>query len=624
MVSSTQTNAKTKGPAKVEVLETVAVRFAGDSGDGMQLTGTQFTNASALAGNDLSTLPDYPAEIRAPAGSLGGVSGFQINFSSQQVHTPGDVLHALIAMNPAALKTNLADLEHGGILMVNENAFTKQNLAKAGYDNNPLQDDSLKNYRLYSVPITRLNSEAVAESGLGAKAAERCKNFFALGVVYWLYGRSMDGTLKWIEQKFGKNAAVADANARALRAGYNFGETAEIFPVCYQVARAAIKPGRYRKVTGNEAAALGFVAAAQRAGQELLYCSYPITPASDVLHELSRLKNYGVRTFQAEDEIAAVCAAIGGAFAGRFAVTGTSGPGLALKSEAIGLAMITELPLVILNVQRGGPSTGLPTKTEQSDLLQAVWGRHGECPVPVLAAATPPDCFAMAIEAFRIAVKYMTPVILLTDGYLANGAEPWRIPDVDSLPKIDVSHPTDPDGFQPYRRDEHLSRPWAIPGTPGLEHRIGGLEKGDGDGNVCYDPDNHSLMIRKRAAKIAGIANDIPPVELEGKDSGELLVVSWGSTYGAVSSAVERCRERGLSVSLAHLHYIEPFPRNLGEVLNGFKRILVPEMNLGQLRLKLSAAYLVETTGLNKVEGKPFKIQEIMDQIEKILQGQNT
>ncbi|MCH7812497.1 MAG: 2-oxoacid:acceptor oxidoreductase subunit alpha [Planctomycetes bacterium] len=623
MVSSIQTHAKTKGPVKVEVVETVAVRFAGDSGDGMQLSGTQFTNASALAGNDISTLPDYPAEIRAPAGSLGGVSGYQINFSSQQIHTPGDTLHALIAMNPAALKTNLADLEHGGILIVNGDAFTEQNLAKAGYESNPLKDDSLKNYRLYSVPMTRLNAEAVAEAGLGAKAAERCKNFYALGVVFWLYGRSMDGTLKWIDQKFGKNAAVADANARALRAGYNFGETAEIFPVCYRVARAPIKPGRYRKITGNEATALGFVVAAHRAGKELLYCSYPITPASDVLHELSRRKNFGVRTFQAEDEIAAVCAAIGGAFAGKFAATGTSGPGVALKSEAIGLAMITELPLVILAVQRGGPSTGLPTKTEQSDLLQALWGRHGECPVPVLAASTPPNCFTMAMEAFRIAVKYMTPVMLLTDGYLANGAEPWLIPDVDSLPRIEVRHPTDPASFQPYRRNEHLSRPWAIPGTPGLEHRIGGLEKSDVDGNVCYEPENHSLMVRKRAAKIAGIAKDIPLIELEGADRGELLVVSWGSTYGAVSSAVERCREHGLSVSLAHLHYIEPFSRNLGEILKGFKRILMPELNLGQLRLKLSAAFLVETIGLNKVEGKPFKIQEIVDQIEEILQGQN-
>ncbi|MHC4063819.1 MAG: 2-oxoacid:acceptor oxidoreductase subunit alpha [Planctomycetota bacterium] len=622
MVSSTQPKTAETGQGKVEVLESVAVRFAGDSGDGMQLTGTQFTNTSAVVGNDLSTLPDFPAEIRAPAGSLGGVSGFQINFSSHRIHTPGDKLHALIAMNPAALKTNLADLDHGGIVMVNEDAFTKQNLTKAGYATSPLEDGSLKAYRVHAIPMERLNAEAVADTGLNTKAANRCKNFFALGMVYWLYSRPLETTLKWIDDKFGKNPAVAEANARSLRAGYYYGETAEVFPISYRVERASIAPGRYRKITGNEAVAAGFIAAAQRAGKRLFYASYPITPASDVLHELSRRKNFGVRTCQVEDEIAAICAVIGAAFCGEFAVTGTSGPGLALKSEAIGLAVMTELPLVILDVQRGGPSTGLPTKTEQADLFQAVWGRHGECPLPVLAASSPPNCFDMAMESFRIAVRYMTPVILLTDGYLANGAEPWLIPDPDKLPRIEVRHPTDPATFQPYQRDEHLGRPWAIPGTPGLEHRIGGLEKADVTGDVCYEAENHEKMVALRAAKLAGIANDIPSVELEGEPSGDLLVVAWGSTYGAVSSAVERCRGRGGSVSLAHLHYIEPFPANLGDVLKRFKRILVPELNRGQLMFKLRATYLIEPVGLNKVQGKPFKIQEVEEKIEQILAEQ--
>ncbi len=619
MVSPTP--GKSSPKIKVETLETVAVRFAGDSGDGMQLTGTQFTNTSAVLGNDLSTLPDYPAEIRAPAGSLGGVSGFQINFSSRRIHTPGDTVHTLIAMNPAALRNNLADLDDGGILIVNSEAFTKNNLSKAGYEANPLEDGSLSQYRLHSIPIDRLNAEAVKETGLSTKASARCKNFFALGLVYWLYNRPLETTLKWIEQKFAKAPAVADANTRALRAGYYFGETTEVFPLTYRVERASIAPGTYRKITGNEAAAAGFITAAHRAGKRLVYASYPITPASDVLHELSRRKNFGVRTFQAEDEIAAVCAAIGAAFAGEFAVTGTSGPGIALKSEAIGLAVMTELPLVILNVQRGGPSTGLPTKTEQADLFQAVWGRNGECPVPVLAAATAPDCFDMAIEAFRIAVQYMTPVILLTDGYLANGAEPWCIPNVDDLPTIEVTHPQDPQSFQPYSRDDHLARPWAIPGTPGLEHRIGGLEKADITGNVCYESDNHQKMVEMRANKVASIADDIPPVEVVGADSGELLVVSWGSTYGSVTSAVEICRERGLDVSSVHLRYIEPFPRNLGEVLRRFKRVLVPEMNLGQLTVKLRAEYLVDVIPLGKVQGKPFLIHEIEEAVEKMLNG---
>ncbi|HUU84387.1 MAG TPA: 2-oxoacid:acceptor oxidoreductase subunit alpha [Phycisphaerae bacterium] len=623
MVSTTTTNRKRSTRATVETLDSVAVRFAGDSGDGMQLTGTQFTNTSAILGNDLSTLPDFPAEIRAPAGSLGGVSGFQINFSAKTVHTPGDRLHALIAMNPAALKTNLADLEHGGILVVNADAFTQANLTKAGYEANPLEDGSLQNYRLHALPIERLNNDALADTGLNNKAANRCKNFFALGLVYWLYSRPLEPTLRWIEAKFARRAAIADANSKVLRAGYYYGETAEIFPVTYRVERAAIAPGRYRKVTGNEATAMGLIAAARRADTGLFYASYPITPASEILQELSRRKNYGVKTFQAEDEIAAICVAIGASFAGQLAVTGTSGPGLALKGEAIGLAVMTELPLVIVNVQRGGPSTGLPTKTEQADLLQAVYGRHGECPLPVLAASTPQNCFHMAVEAFRIATKYMTPVILLSDGYLANGAEPWRIPNVDDLPEIRIEHPTDPATFQPYQRNEHLARPWAIPGTPGLQHRIGGLEKQDVTGNVCYEPDNHEKMVGLRAAKVAKVADDIPLQAVVGDETGELLVVSWGSTYGATVTAVERCRERGLSVSLAHLHYIEPFPRNLGDLLKGYKRILVPELNRGQLATKLRAAFLVETIQLNKVQGKPFKIHEIEEKIEQVLAGMN-
>jgi len=620
ITSSTSDSAK---QTQVEVLESVAVRFAGDSGDGMQLTGTQFTNTSAILGNDLSTLPDFPAEIRAPAGSLGGVSGFQINFSSRRIYTPGDRVHALIAMNPAALKTNLPDLEEGGILIVNADAFTAGNLAKAGYETNPLEDDGLRNFRLHALPIERLNSEAVKDAGLTTKAATRCKNFYALGLVYWLYNRPLEPTLRWIEEKFAKSPAVADANARALRAGYYYGETAEIFPLTYRVERAAIAPGRYRKITGNEAAALGFIAAARRAGKQLFYASYPITPASDVLHELARRKHFGVRTYQAEDEIAAVCAAIGAAFTGEFAVTGTSGPGMALKSEALGLAVMTELPLVLLNVQRGGPSTGLPTKTEQADLFQAVWGRNGECPLPVLAAASAPNCFDMAMEAFRIAARFMTPVILLSDGYLANGAEPWRIPEEDDLPKIEVEHPTDPESFRPYARDAAGARPWAIPGTPGLEHRVGGLEKADLTGTVNYEGPNHERMVHLRADKVAGIAADIPPQEVSGDPSGELLVVSWGSTYGAVTSAVERCRGRGMDVSSAHLHYLEPFPRNLGEVLRSFRRILVPELNLGQLDARLRARYLVETTGFSKMQGKPFLIHEIEQKIESMLNGNN-
>jgi len=619
MVVATETKNTDNNPQKVIELEEITVRFAGDSGDGMQLAGTQMTNTSAVFGNDVSTLPDFPAEIRAPAGTLAGVSGFQLRFGSNRLLTPGDRLNALIAMNPAALKANLIDLEPGGLLVVNRDAFTKANLAKAGYDQDPLDDDSLKGYQLFRVPVDTLNLEACKDTGLTGRAIGRCKNFFALGLVYWLYGRSMEPSLKWIEDKFGSKPAVADANAKALKAGYYFGETAEMFPVRYLVAPAKIAKGRYRRVSGNEATALGLIAAAQRAGKPLFYGTYPITPASDILHELSHHKNYDVRTFQAEDEIAAMVSTVGASYAGAFAATGTSGPGMALKAEAIGLAIMTELPVVIVNVQRGGPSTGLPTKTEQADLCQALFGRNGEAPVPVLAAATPADCFAMAIEAFRIATEFMTPVILLTDGYLANGAEPWRIPDVESLPTFDIRHPTAKDDYQPYKRDRNLVRPWALPGTPGLEHRIGGLEKRDGSGEVCYEPENHSHMIRTRRQKIKNIVATVPDLTVNGDESGELLVLGWGSTYGAITTAVDRCRELGMDVSSAHLRYLEPMPANTVDVVKRFKRVLIPEMNMGQLLHVMRANFLIDASGLDKVEGKPFMVGEIVAEITRLL-----
>jgi len=619
MVVSTQPEQMPSRPVETVELESIIVRFAGDSGDGMQLAGTQMTNTSAIFGNDVSTLPDFPAEIRAPAGSLAGVSGFQLHFGARKLRTPGDRVNALIAMNPAALKTNLDDLEPGGILVVNEDAFKKAGMAKAGYSENPLYDGSLDRYKLYRVPIDTLNAEACKDTGLSGRAAGRCKNFFALGLTYWLYGRSLEPTLRWIEQKFGTKPAVADANVRTLKAGYYFGETAELFPVRYLVAPAKIEKGNYRRVSGNEVLALGLVTAARLAKKTLFYGSYPITPASEILHELSRHKNFDVRTFQAEDEIAAVVSAIGASFAGAFACTGTSGPGLALKGEGIGLAVMVELPLVIIDVQRGGPSTGLPTKTEQADLHQAIYGRNSDTPVCVIAPATPADCFNMAIEAFRLAVEFMTPVILLSDGYLANGAEPWRIPEIDSLPKFGIKHPAAGNGYLPYKRDEKLAREWALPGTLGLEHRIGGLEKRDVSGEVCYEPENHEHMIRLRRRKIDNIANYIPELEVFGDESGELLVVGWGSTYGAITAAVERCRDRGLDVSSAHLRYLDPMPRNTAEVLRRFNRVLIPEMNLGQLRSRLASQYLVDAIGLNKVQGKPFMIDEIQSRIVELL-----
>ncbi len=606
---------------KVEDAENVVIRFAGDSGDGMQLTGMQFTDTSAIIGNDISTLPDFPAEIRAPAGSLAGVSGYQVNFSNFDIRTPGDAPSVLVVMNPAALKTNLGDLEKGGILIANSDAFTPDNLRLAGYAQNPLEDGSLKGYRLYQVPMTKLVETALKDNPLSFRQKERCKNFFALGLVYWMFNRPMEPTLKWIQEKFKKNPDVSDANTRSLNAGFYFGETTEAFEVRYQIRKARIAPGTYRKITGNEALALGLMTAAERAGSHLFFAGYPITPASDILHELAKHRRFGVKTFQAEDEISAIGATIGAAFGGALAVTASSGPGIALKTEGIGLAIMTELPIVICNIQRGGPSTGLPTKTEQADLMQAIWGRNGEAPLAVIAPATPGECFTMAFEAFRIAVKYMTPVMILSDGYIANGAEPWRIPKLDDLPAITVQHPTSADGsFLPYLRNPRtLARPWAVPGTPGLEHRIGGLEKADRTGNVSHDPDNHEFMVKIRRAKIDGVAGDIPDVDVFGSpEGGDLLIVGWGSTHGAIISAVERARDRGLDVSCAHLRYLNPLPKNLGDVLKRFRRVVVPEMNLGQLRLLLRANYLVDVEGLNKVKGQPFKIREIEQKIDEM------
>jgi 2-oxoglutarate ferredoxin oxidoreductase subunit alpha len=606
----------------VEEVETVTIRFAGDSGDGMQLTGTQFTNTSAVLGNDISTLPDFPAEIRAPAGSLPGVSGFQLNFSSRDIRTPGDQPNVLVAMNPAALKVNLSDLEDGGTIIINSDEFNKENLKKANYAVNPLEDDTLKGYRVHKLPITSVNIRALQEAGvkLSRKEMDRCKNFFALGVLYWLYDRPMEPTREWINSKFKKNPELVKANEVALKTGYFFADTTEVFTTHYTVKKAVITPGKYRKITGNEATAIGFVTAAELAGRPLFYGSYPITPASDILHELARHKNFGVKTFQAEDEIAAVCSAIGASFAGNVGVTGTSGPGVALKQEAIGLAVMTELPLVIINVQRGGPSTGLPTKTEQADLFQAVWGRNGECPAIVVAPSTPADCFTMAIEAVRLAYRYMSPVFYLSDGYLANGAEPWLVPEVADLPKIEVTFATDPENFMPYARDEEtLARPYALPGTPGLEHRIGGIEKQHRTGNVNYDPENHHFMVLMRQAKVDRAAQDIPDVEVFGEKTGKVLVLGWGSTYGSITTAVEKLQAEGKPVSSAHLRHLNPFPSNLGEVLRGFETVIVPEMNLGQLCTMVRAKYLVNAIAFSKVKGRPFQIREIVKKVEEYL-----
>src|SRR3954463_12531948 len=601
-------------------LDRVTIRFAGDSGDGMQLTGTQFTRGAALFGNDISTFPDYPAEIRAPAGSLPGVSGFQLSFSSTDIHTPGDAPDVLVAMNPAALKANLGALPHGGALVVNEDAFTASNLQKVGYASNPLSDGSLASWHVFSVPISTLNGGALDGLGLTNKQVDLTKNFFALGIMFWLYERSMDPTLRWIDEKFGKQPVIAEANKRALKAGYAFGETTEIFHTHYRVAPAKLGPGTYRNITGNEATALGFLAASQLAKRQLFYGSYPITPASDILHQLASYKSFGVKTFQAEDEIAAIGSAIGASYGGALGMTASSGPGIALKTEAMGLAAMVELPLVVIDVQRAGPSTGMPTKVEQADLLQVMFGRNSDSPVPVVAPATPAECFDYAIEAWRIALKYVTPVVYLSDAFLGTGAEPWKIPSLAALPDIGVENWKDKATFQPYDRDpETLARKWAIPGTPGLEHRIGGLEKADITGNVSYDPDNHHRMQVLRHDKVAGIAKDIPEIEVYGPQRGDLLILGWGSTYGAIRSAVERLQADGKSVAHAHLRHLNPFPRNIETVLRSYRRVLIPEVNLGQLSMLIRARYLIDAVGYNRVRGKPFRIAEIEAEALRLL-----
>ncbi|MHB8852999.1 MAG: 2-oxoacid:acceptor oxidoreductase subunit alpha [Ignavibacteriaceae bacterium] len=608
---------------EVQSLSEVTVRFAGDSGDGMQLTGSQFSDTTALMGNDLSTLPDYPAEIRAPIGTVYGVSGFQLHFSSTDIHTPGDRPDVLVAMNPAAVKKNLSELKPGATIIVNTDAFDRKNLQLAKYETNPLEDDSYEGFEVFPVPIASLTAKALEGSSLSPKEVSRCKNFFALGLMYWLFDRPLDQTLNWIQKKFSKTPEFVDANTKALTAGYNYGENTEIFNTRYSIEPAKLPKGTYRSISGNEATALGFLAASVKSGLPLFLGSYPITPATEILQYLSNYKNFGVKTVQAEDEIAGITFAIGASFAGNLAITTTSGPGLALKTEAIGLALMTELPLVIIDVQRGGPSTGLPTKTEQADLLQAIYGRNGEAPVAVLAASTPSDCFTMAMEASKLAIKYMSPVILLTDGYLANGSEPWKIPHVNELPEIPVKFRTEKEGFAPYLRDENLSRPWAKPGTPGLEHRIGGLEKANISGTVSYDPDNHDLMINLRAQKVKNMVNDIPDLTVDGDMEGELLVLGWGGTLGAIKEAVIKARQAGYNVSQAHLKYLNPLPKNTEYVLKGFKNVLLPEINLGQLAKILRSEFLIPIKQLNIVRGLPFRVSDIEDKIKEILGGKN-
>jgi 2-oxoglutarate ferredoxin oxidoreductase subunit alpha len=605
----------------IQELERVTIRFAGDSGDGMQLTGTQFTRTAAVFGNDISTLPDFPAEIRAPAGSLPGVSGFQISFSSMDIHTPGDQPDVLVAMNPAALKTNIGDLPPGGALIVNSDAFSQANLNKAAYASNPLTDGSLTPYTTFEIPISTLNERSLDGLEMTSKQKDLTKNFFALGIMFWLYERSMDPTIHWIDTKFSARPVIAEANKRALKAGYAFGETTEMFHTHFRVKPAKLAPGTYRNITGNEATALGFLVASRLADRPLFYGSYPITPASDILHQLSGYKAFGVKTFQAEDEIAAIGAAIGASYGGALGLTASSGPGIALKTEAMGLAVMVELPLVVIDVQRAGPSTGMPTKNEQADLLQVMFGRNSDSPLPIVAPATPGECFDYAIEAWRLALKYMTPVVYLSDAFLATGSEPWRIPSVADMPSIAVRNATRGDGpFRPYQRDpDTLARPWAVPGTAGLEHRIGGLEKADVTGNVSYDPDNHHRMQTLRAAKVAGIARDISPLEVYGPDSGDLLILGWGSTYGAIRSAVERLQAADRSVAHAHLRHLNPFPANTEDVLHSYRRVLIPEVNLGQLSMLIRAKYLIDAVGYNRVRGKPFRIAEIVTEAERVL-----
>jgi 2-oxoglutarate ferredoxin oxidoreductase subunit alpha len=603
-----------------EQLDKLVIRFAGDSGDGMQLAGSRFTDASALFGNDLATLPSFPAEIRAPAGTLPGVSSFQVQIADFDILTAGDAPDCLVAMNPAALMKNLKDLRQGGTLIVNTDTFDERNLAKAGYDENPLEDDSLQGYRVIKVPMDELTKEAVKDTGVSGRNVLRSKNFFALGLMAWLFHRPTEPTIEWVEKKFAKLPEVAAANKTAFQAGYTFGVATEATKNTFEVKPATLHDGTYTNVNGNTALAWGLIAAARKANLPLFYGSYPITPASDVLHELSRQKNFGVRTFQAEDEIAGVGAAIGAAFAGNLAVTGSSGPGIALKSESISLAFMLELPMIVLNVQRGGPSTGLPTKPEQSDLLFSLYGRHGESPIPVLAIASPSDSFAMAIEAVRIAIRYMTPVILLSDNQIANGSEPWLLPDLEAIPEIEAGFATKPNGpdgtFLPYMRNiDTFARPWAVPGTPGLEHRVGGLEKESVSGNVSYEPANHQLMTDTRAWKVANIANDIPQLEVNGDEDAELLVLGWGSTFGSIRAAARRARIEGHKVATAHLRYLNPLPNNLGDVLRSYDKILIPELNTGQLLKVIRAEYLLNAVGLNKVAGEPFKVTEISEKI---------
>ena len=603
-------------------LDRVVIRFAGDSGDGMQLTGDRFTSVSAVFGNDLATMPDYPAEIRAPAGTLAGVSAFQIHFADFDILTPGDQPSVLVAMNPAALKANLKDLLPGGLLIVNTDAFDNSNLEKVGYTANPLTDGSLEGYQLYKIPMTSMTVESVKDTGVNKKEAERSKNMFALGVISWMYSRPLEPTIAWLEKKFAKKPHLAQSNVAALKAGHAFGETAELS--AFEIKPATLAPGTYRRITGNQALAFGLIAASVQSKLPLFLASYPITPASDILHELSRHKNFGVRTVQAEDEIAAAGMMVGAAFAGHLAITTTSGPGLDLKSEAIGLGISLELPMVIVDVQRGGPSTGLPTKTEQSDLLHAMYGRHGEAPLPIVAAYSPTSCFWAGIEASRIALKYMTPVILLTDGYLANSAEPWRVPSVDKLPDISIpfaSQPNAGEDFWPYLRDETtLARPWAIPGTPGLEHRVGGLEKADGTGNISYDPDNHHLMTQLRAAKIKAIEEDVEPLEFDADDDADTIILGWGGTYGAIGAAVRRLRNRGKPIARAHLKHLNPFPKNTGEVLERFDKVVIPEINTGQLSRLIRAEFLIDTIGINKVRALPFRAGDLEEELLKIME----
>jgi len=607
---------------KISDIDAATIRFAGDSGDGMQLTGSQFSDNTAIFGNDLATMPDFPAEIRAPKGSLAGVSSFQLQFSNKDIHTPGDDLDVLVAMNPAGLKVHLGDLKDNGMLIINTANFTAKNLQLAGYEESPLEGDSLDGYQVINVDMTQLVTTTLKDLGLSSKLKARSTNMFALGLLYWLYGRSLDSSIEFIQKKFAKAPEIVEANIKALNAGYYYGETLEVIKTTYKVNKAVFEKGKYRNIMGNNALAFGLLTAAQRSGLDLYYGGYPITPASDILHYLAQYKNFGVKTFQAEDEIAGVTSAIGAAFAGNLAITATSGPGVALKSEALGLAVITELPLVLVNVQRGGPSTGLPTKTEQSDLNQAIYGRNGEAPMVVLAAATPTDCFNMAYEACRIALKYMIPVILLSDGYIANGSEPWKIPDIDSLPEIETRLTKKKEGFAPFLHDNpNLSRPWALPGTPGMEHRVGGLEKWEETGHVSYDPENHQKMVELRQQKVDVIANDIALAKAFGKGNGDLLVIGWGGTHGALRSAVETAQEKGMSVSHLHLRHLNPLPRNLGEILVKFQKVMIAELNMGQLAAIIRSKFLVDAVSLNKIQGKPFTITEVFNKITELVKG---